>query len=145
MLERPHAHEDTVRRHQTCDFGEHATSAPAKQGKFTTSREIELVRRFFCRPEVARLWKWHMWCLLVQSAPQIHRCSGGVAPAAAKELRRVNAGNARRQTWGTHATRAIDVIHALVCSHCTGTSPDTCHVHRRTKAAQVFASFRTAP
>ena len=40
----------TVRRHQTCDFSEHATSAPAEfEDKFTMSREIEPVRRSFCR------------------------------------------------------------------------------------------------
>ena len=39
----------------------------SSEGKFTMSCEIEPVRRSFCRhcAEVARLRKWHDWCLLV--------------------------------------------------------------------------------
>ena len=41
-----------VRRHQTCDFRKHATSAPAELGgetHKTTSREIKTARRSLCR------------------------------------------------------------------------------------------------
>ena len=59
-----HTHNNSahVRRHQTCDFGERATSAPAELGgEIHNISKIELVRRCFCRrgsgtfTEVARL------------------------------------------------------------------------------------------
>ena len=40
----------------------------SSEGKFTMSCEIESERRSFCRHEVARLRKWHVWCLLPQQA-----------------------------------------------------------------------------
>ena len=36
----------------------------SSEGKFTMSREIQPVRRSVRRHEVARLRKWHVWCLL---------------------------------------------------------------------------------
>ena len=58
----------SVRRHQTCEVREHATSAPAEFGwKYTMSREIEPVCRSFCRcgshtfTEVARLVPSRLW------------------------------------------------------------------------------------
>ena len=42
-------HAITYRRHQTCYLRKHATSAPAEFGGEIQSREIEPVRRSFCR------------------------------------------------------------------------------------------------
>ena len=71
---RPSAHS---RRHQTCDFREHAFSCllhlQSSEGKLTMSRETEPVCRSFCRhgsgtfTEVARLVPF--WPLCVRASP----------------------------------------------------------------------------
>ena len=54
-----------IRRHQTRDFvNTPLLRLQSLEGEFATSREIEPVRRSFRSHEVARLRKWHVWCLL---------------------------------------------------------------------------------
>ena len=92
-----------ARRHQTRDFGEHATSAPAELGG-----KIHNVSRNRARTqvlpsagtEVARLHKWRVWCILglvLRSAGAegglLHAVSPGVL-----ELRACSAASRRYAT-----------------------------------------------
>ena len=54
-----------TRRHQTCDFvNMQLLRLQSSEGKFAMSREIELYAGPSAGAEVARLRKWHVWCLL---------------------------------------------------------------------------------
>ena len=52
------------RRHQTCYFRKPATSAPAEFGWTIPNVSRNRARtQVSAGAEVARLWKWHVWCL----------------------------------------------------------------------------------
>ena len=73
------------RRHRTCDVRERATSAPAELGGGTSQCLAKSSQ--YAGPSagayVARLRKWHAWCLLVVVAAQ-----DGVRSARLRDVRR---------------------------------------------------------